>query len=174
MIARYRLLAERLRNELRSLDRVVERAEGALARAIQQPQDQDYFLAAAALDLHGCYSGIERLFELIADEVDGSRPAGRHWHRDLLAQMSLAVPEVRPAVLSAETCAALVDYLEFRHVVRNVYTFNLRPDRVIELIRGLRATFGSAQHDLLFFAEFLENLSRADEEIESNIEDQTM
>ena len=80
MIARYRLLAERLRAELRSLEIIVERAEGAVSRAIHQPQDQEYFLAAAALDLHGFYAGLERLFELIADDIDGSKPGGSSWH----------------------------------------------------------------------------------------------
>ena len=163
MIARYRLLAERLRAELQVLVRVVERAEGAQSQATRQPQDQDYFLAAAALDLHGFYVGLERLFELIAEEVDGDRPRGPSWHRDLMVQMSLAVSGLRPAVLSAETRSALNDYLEFRHVVRNVYTFNLRPDRVTELVRGLRPTFDLARRDLLAFAKFLEELSTADE-----------
>ena len=164
MIPRYRLLAERLRTELAALEQVVERAEGALPKAIRQPQDQDYFLAAAALDLHGFYAGLERLFELVAREIDESLPTGRHWHRDLLAQMSLSVPDARPAVLSSESRSTLVEYLEFRHVVRNVYTFNLRPERVTELVRGLRPVFDLARRDLLTFADFLDNLATADEE----------
>lgn len=164
MISRYHILAERLRTELRTLEQVVERAEGALSRATQQAQDRDYFLAAAALDLHSFYIGLERLFELVAREVDESRPAGSRWHRDLLAQMSLTVADVRPAVLSPETRSALTDYLEFRHVVRNVYTLNLRPDRIAELVRGLRSAFDLARCDLLAFAEFLTELSTADEE----------
>lgn len=76
--------------------------------------------------------------------------------------MSLAVPDLRPAVISSETQSALLEYLEFRHVVRNVYTFNLRPDRVVELVDGLRPAFDLARHDLLTFAEFLEELSTAD------------
>jgi hypothetical protein len=55
VIPRCRLLAERLRVELTTLEQVVERADNALSRATQQAQDQDYFLAAAALDLHGFY-----------------------------------------------------------------------------------------------------------------------
>src|SRR5689334_6467710 len=135
MIARYRVLAERIRAELEPLERVVGRAEGAMERASQHPQDQEYFLAAAALDLHGFYAGVERLLEQIAGEVDGGQPAGRRWHRDLLTQMGLAVPNVRPIVLAAESVAALTQYLEFHHVVRNVYTFTLRPERVTELVR---------------------------------------
>ena len=166
MIPRYRLLAERIRSELHSLEQVVERAISALARTIQYPQDQDYFLAAAALDLHGFYVGLERLFELIATEIDRSKPGGPTWHRELLAQMSLTVPDVRPAVVSGETRTKLRDYLEFRHVVRNVYTFDLQPDRVTELVGGLRPSFHLARRDLLAFAEFLDGLSTADEEDE--------
>lgn len=163
MIARYRVLAERLRAELQVLEQVVGRAEGALDRTAQHPEDQVYFVAAAALDLHGFYAGIERLLELIANEVDGVQPTGRRWHRDLLAQMSLAVPGVRPVVLSSETGMALTQYLDFRHVVRNVYTFNLRSERVTELVRDLRAAFDLARHDLLTFAAFLDGLATADE-----------
>ncbi len=89
MIPRYRVLAERIRNELRALDKVAERIEGALRRSEQSSQDREYFLAAAALDIHSFYSGLERIFELVAVELDTSKPAGSQWHRDLLAQMKL-------------------------------------------------------------------------------------
>jgi hypothetical protein len=163
VIVRYRILAERLRAELGTLERVVGRAEGAAERAGQHPQDQEYFLASAALDLHGFYAGVERLLEQIASEVDGGQPASRRWHRDLLAQMALAVPDVRPIVLAPESVAALTEYLEFRHVVRNAYTFTLRPERVSELVRDLRAAFDLARRDLLAFATFLDGLATSDE-----------
>jgi len=166
VIGRYHLLAERIRQELEALEQVVSRAEGALTRAARHPEDQDYYLAAAALDMHGFYAGIERLFEVIATEVDGSKPAGRHWHRDLLHQMSMAVGGVRPPVLRPETRTALMEYLEFRHVVRNVYTFNLRPQRVRELVQELRPTFEQVRQDLLDFADVLDGLANADEEAE--------
>lgn len=162
MIPQYRVLAQRIRTELQALDHVVERAEGALERATQQPQDEEYFLTSAALDLHGFYAGIERLLELIARHIDGGIPSGPAWHRDLLAQVSLSVPGVRPAVLAPETASALTDYLGFRHVVRSVYTFDLRPQRVAELTHGLRSAFIQAKRDLLTFVEFLEQLSETD------------
>jgi len=162
MIARYRLLAERLRVELRALETTVTRAEQARTRSAQQPADVEFFVAAAALNLHGFYSGLEHLLELIAAEVDNSRPSGANWHRDLLMQMSLTVTGLRPAVLASQTLTALADYREFRHVVRNVYTFDLRADRVLELAGSLRATFILLQQDLLAFAEFLDGLSLAD------------
>ena len=163
MIPRFRLLAERIRNELSTLDEVVARAEGALSHTANQGEDSVYFISAAALDLHGFYAGLERLFELITTEVDESRPTGSQWHRDLLAQMALGIPDLRPPVISNETRDALREYLEFRHIVRNVYTFNLRSERVIELVRSLRNSYDLVQNDLLAFARFLDQLSTADE-----------
>ena len=159
MMPRYRLLAERLRVELQALQRIVARAEGAVGLARQRPAEQDYFPGSAALDLHAFYTGVERMLELIASDLDESRPTTPHWHRDLLAQMSLAIPDIRPAVLRPETGAALIEYLEFRHVVRNVYTFNLRPDRVAELVNELRPTCRLVEDDLLGLARLLDMLA---------------
>jgi hypothetical protein len=163
MILRYRLLAERLRVELQALQRIVARAENAVMLARQRPAEQDYFLGSTALDLHAFYTGVERMLELIASDLDESRPASPHWHRDLLLQMGLALPDVRPAVLRPETSGALVEYLEFRHVVRNVYTFNLRPERVAELVNGLRPTYQLVADDLLGLARFLDAIAMASE-----------
>lgn len=164
MIVRYRVLSERLKAELENLEKVIGRVEGALQRAAQQPENVGYFVSAAALDLHGFYAGIERLLELIAGELDGGLPAGTRWHRDLLEQMSIEIAEVRPAVFQPETHQALLEYLEFRHVVRNVYTFELQAERVKELAGELRSVFELARRDLFAFIEFLTELSKADKD----------
>ena len=85
MIPRYLLLAERLRVELQALQRIVARAEGAVRLARKRPAEQDYFLGSAALDWHAFYTGVERMLELIASDLDASRPVTPHWRRDLLA-----------------------------------------------------------------------------------------
>ncbi len=51
-------------------------------------------------------------------------------------------------------------------MVRNVYTFNLRPQRVRELVQELRPTFEQVRQDLLDFADVLDGLANADEEAE--------
>ena len=169
MILRYRLLAERLRVELQALQRVIARAESAVALARRRPAEQDYFLGSAALDLHAFYTGVERMLELIASDLDESRPASSHWRRDLLAQMRLTLPEVRPSVLRMETSTALIEYLEFRHVVRNVYTFNLRPDRVAELVNGLRPASQLVEDDLLGLARFLDTIAMTPEPLSDEL-----
>jgi hypothetical protein len=63
-------LAERLRGEMADLDHSVARVSAAWARARRATADQDYYLDAVALNLHGFYSGVERVFELTARYID--------------------------------------------------------------------------------------------------------
>jgi hypothetical protein len=149
-------LASRLRTEIIDLAGVVERAEYLLAKT-QERHDDDY-LDGAAFNLHGFYAGVERLFEEIAREVDSAVPAGPEWHRDLLIQMSAEVASTRPAVIGRQTRLCLDIYRGFRHVVRNVYTFQLRPTRIQELTAELRACYELVVRDVTAFCEFLERL----------------
>lgn len=100
MIADYLSLAERIRQELVELTRVVGRAERAVQAARERQEDEDLYIDAAALNLHDFYAGLERIFERIGSTVDGQVPAGRDWHRRLLQQMQSDVDNLRPPVLS--------------------------------------------------------------------------
>jgi hypothetical protein len=72
MIEDYLLVADRIRQELSDLKRVVARAERAIAAARQRPEDQDLYTDSTALNLHDFYAGLERIFHQIATTVDGS------------------------------------------------------------------------------------------------------
>ena len=69
--------------------------------------------------------------------------------------MAAAVPEVRPEVLSSETLKGLNEFCAFRHVVRNVYTFELIPSRVEALATDLPNCLAQLQTDLQQFCEVL-------------------
>ena len=88
-------------------------------------------------------------------------PQGPDWHRALLLQMSASVDEIRPPVIRPETRFCLDEYRGFQHVVRNVYTFNLRPSRLQELVTDLPHCYTLLRQDL---AAFLELLARWNEE----------
>ncbi len=64
----YRTIAGRIRSELQELARVVERTGRIWQQATTSTDD--YYVDATALNLHGVYAGLERLFEIIADGVD--------------------------------------------------------------------------------------------------------
>ncbi|MCS6936014.1 MAG: hypothetical protein NZ610_05150 [Candidatus Bipolaricaulota bacterium] len=157
----YRVVAGRIRRELSDLERVVSRAERALATARQDPERQDLYLDSAALNLHDFYAGLERLFALIASSIEGSLPTGHDWHRELLRQMTSPVPQIRPAVLSPEVSKELEEYLGFRHVVRNIYAFEFDLERIARLVQRLRSVFERVQTELLAFADLLEQIAQS-------------
>jgi hypothetical protein len=107
------------------------------------------------------YSGLEHLFELIARHVDRALPTSETWHRDLLQQMTHDLADVRPAVIGQDSALILDEFRRFRHLVRNVYTMNLMPNRVAGLMSALPGLWSRLRAELLAFADFLEDLAQA-------------
>ena len=164
MIQRLVISAERIHQELADLEQVIARVERGMAAAQQRPEDLDLYLDAVALNIHDFYTGLERIFRHIAATVDGSVPESGEWHRELLRQMSIELPQIRPRVLSAEVVQILDEYLGFRHVVRNIYAFQFDPERIEHLVIRLRPGFERVRAELLSFAAFLVHLAAADAE----------
>lgn len=162
MTERLRVAAGRIRQALADAETAVLRVERAMAAVSRNTVDKDLFLDSVALGLHDYYAGLERLFEHLASSIDKSLPSGPDWHRELLRQMALDVPGLRPPVLASPTLHAVDEYLRFRHVVRNVYAFTLDPDRLADLVRRLRPAFEQTKADLLAFAQFLEQMASED------------
>ncbi len=152
----YVSLASRIRGELSDLTKAVDRSL-ELGRKAKISGDDGYW-DAVALNMHGYYSGVEHVFEDIARTVEDSIPSGANWHVELLAQMSEEIKGVRPPVISHSTQAILDDFRALRHIVRNVYAFNLNATRLNELLNLLPRCFDSTQDDFLKFIQFLESV----------------
>jgi hypothetical protein len=149
-------LVGRIEQSLGDLQTIVSRAE-VLVDKYRLSLDDGY-LDGVALNLHAFYSAIEKIFEDIARTIEVSVPSGPDWHRDLLIQMSAAIPGTRPPVISRETRLVLDEFRGFRHVVRNIYTFNLHPDRVVELTGRAYGCLSTVQDDLQKFIDFIVSL----------------
>ena len=147
-------LAGRIRASLEDVRFTVNRAM-MLAEKGRRSGDDDYW-DGVALNLHGFYSGVEQIFEDIARTIDGDLPSGAEWHISLLRQMTAEMGKLRPAVIEIETRRQLDEYRGFRHIVRNVYAFNLRPSRLNELVNDAPDCFANLTSDLMAFADFLE------------------
>jgi hypothetical protein len=158
----YLALAGRITQILGDIDRIAQRTDLLMSKA-RSTGDEDY-LDGVALNLHSFYTAIESLFQDIARTVDGALPEGANWHQELLLQMSAELKGSRPAVVRRSTRESLDDYRAFRHLVRNVYSFNLRPKRLSDLVDALHPCFSDVRHDLEEFSRFLmtleESLSR--------------
>ena len=64
------------------------------------------------------YMGAEKIFRIIVEELNGGVPRGETWHKRLLHTMTLEIKGVRPAVISNELYQDLLEFLGFRHVVK--------------------------------------------------------
>lgn len=163
MSVRSRVLAGFIRSELPDLARAVDRAITLHTKAVRRG-DLDY-LDGVALNLHGFYMGVEEIFSRIARDLDESLPDGAQWHLTLLSQMTWPVSEIRPPVISQETRLCLDEYRGFRHVVRNIYTFNLVPSKIGKVVNDLPGCHQSLIADLGIFCGFLEMAQNVEDEI---------
>ncbi len=78
--------AQRIRDELQQIERIVEHVKTDWGKFLSTSDDG--FLKATAYDLHGFYTGIERIFKTIADTIDDNIPGGEMWHKAMLDQIN--------------------------------------------------------------------------------------
>jgi hypothetical protein len=148
------ILVRRIHQELGELERVLNRTQAGWEQF--RHSNEDLYLDAVALNLHGLYSGFERLFMRIAETIDSNLPQGAEWHKLLLGQMRAELPGIRPAVISTETGEFLDELRRFRHIVRNVYTHHIDPQRLKKLVEGSSNSFVQLNAEISAFAAFLE------------------
>ena len=158
-MSRYAVLVGQIERELGSLQQLVSQTD-SLMQKVQVTGDTDY-LGTIALNLHGFYSGAERIFRDIATDLDGSLPDRSDWHRRLLRQMASNVPNIRPTILNGPTLKALNELCAFRHVVRNIYSFDLIPEKVEALAISLPKAYTLLSTDLEEFTQFLIDIDGA-------------
>jgi hypothetical protein len=132
--------------EREQLRRLVSGMRDLLAKCrITAPTEIE--LAALATLLHSFYTGLENVFKRVSIELDSERITGDAWHRDLLQRMREPSPH-RAALLSKELYDSLSEYLRFRHVFRNAYSFDLDWQKMAPLVLRLQETFQKFEESL--------------------------
>ncbi len=155
---RLRGVAADILTELERLQRLSEDIAFVHAEIARDPGHARLFYENLALKLHNFYTGCERIFQTVAAELNGAPPGGFDWHRRLLERMGAAWGD-RPAVLSRDSVDSLREFLAFRHVVRNLYGFELDEERIERLIARYPGVWGQVEADLRRFIAWLETLA---------------
>lgn len=132
--------------ERRQLRRLLEIHAALLGRCRTGIPTVDELAALAAI-LHAFYNGVENILKRVAILLDGGVPRGASSHADLLGSMSIAKAH-RPALLSSPLAETLQEYLDFRHVFRQTYSFELRWEKMRHLILGLEEVVERLENDL--------------------------
>ena len=104
-------------------------------------------VSALAALLHSFYPGIENICKRITVELGDSMPEGNMWHALLLDSMT-AISARRPAVLSRTLAQRLRLYLDFRHVFRHAYPFDLRWSKMAALVLDCEAVLLALEDEI--------------------------
>lgn len=150
-------LQDRIDQELNKILQAIQQLEIFL-RELSNQSDvmyQNALVNSIALNLHGIYTGIERIFEVIAKKIDQRFPTGDKWHRDLLEQMSVNIPNVRKAVITEKTRLILDELRRFRHVVRSAYSFQLDEEKVLIIAHQIVNSYQMIIHEIQLFCNDL-------------------
>ena len=100
-------------------------------------------LSGVAGILHSFYNGIENILKQVFLSHGKGIPSGVHWHREIIQQA------VQYGFVSGETLKRLTPYLTFRHLYRNAYVLDLKPDRMQVLVDGIEDAFREFRKDIL-------------------------
>jgi hypothetical protein len=118
------------------------------------------FYESLALKFHSFYTGCERIFNLISIELNGGVSKSADWHKRMLSRMAVE-KEGRKAVITPQTAERLEDFLGFRHVIRNIYGFELKVDRIDALIEQYPAAWTGFETDIRAFVDWLGEMAIA-------------
>ena len=140
---------EQVNLELALLRRLMDFHRPMLEKA-RSAELEPHELSSLAACLHSFYSGIENIFKQIARDIDGSVPSGMFSHSDLLTVMARPTSS-RSAVISEELLETLDAYLDFRHVFRHAYTFDLKWRKMADLVLHCEETLDRLQTELEAF-----------------------
>jgi predicted nucleotidyltransferase len=154
-------LTQRINDELVKIESTVDAIAKALEDIEVVPTNyRQYIEESIANKLVDVYSGMERIFERIANEVDGHLPRGSRWHKNLLEQMTKQRPE-RPPVISEQTYHQLGELLDFRHKVNNIYGRELKYDSTLVHAETIGEVFASVSQD---FNTFTDSLAKSEKD----------
>jgi hypothetical protein len=156
-------LRDDLLREEQRLGRLVRSLEELRFRLEQTDSRGQEVIEAAALRLHSFYTGVERCLLLVSRVINGGTPSqGQGWHRRLLERMAM-VTEQRPALLREDTQSDLQAYLRFRHLLRNLYSDELRAEPIALLIHDLPEVWRKLSGDLDGFRAWLTAVAQGED-----------
>jgi predicted nucleotidyltransferase len=146
-------LKQLIQDELEALKTGIREMEELLATRADPPTRTE--LRAIASMLHDFYTGVERIFERIAVQLQEGLSRGEHWHMDLLEQIAAEREGTRPAVIDKPLKVLLKEYLEFRHFFRHAYGAELKWVKLRPLTEGMSETFTQLEKQLETFFDYL-------------------
>lgn len=132
---------EELREDVLDEERAIEVTLTRLReiRSKFDPQAKDYSTEPAmGAYLMNFYNGIENILKRVSKEYYQTMPKGESWHKELLV-LSANPPQGKVALFNEQVLERLHSYRNFRHRFVSGYGFQLKGEKMLELIDNIQA-----------------------------------
>ena len=93
--------------------------------------------ALVALSLDHAYQAFETLLLRVERALGLPERTRAGWHRSLLSDAALEIPELRPAIVPRPVEPTWDQLRRFRHFLRHAYAVDLDPERLTKNVQGL-------------------------------------
>ncbi len=100
--------------------------------------------------LHSFYTGIEKIFSIIARGIYKNFPTGNNWHKELLNKM---IENENNRAISKDLHAGLLKYLAFRHFFRNAYDFHMDWEEMKSLVLEMTDVWIKVKYEINSFLD---------------------
>jgi hypothetical protein len=148
------LIQDEIEEELANINNLISNLQNIKNMELEKEIKKRLF--ASILD--DFYLATEKIFKTIARDIDEKLPEGQEWHKQLLRQMSIKIAKTRPSVIDKKLFHQLEEYLRFRHLVRNIYGFQLEIDRFEHLLNDLSNVADKLESQVLDFLSLMEKI----------------
>ena len=105
-----------------------------------------------AMILQSFYNGIEKIMQLIIKDKDSKLPNGINWHKELFYN-TFEETKNRTKLFSDEIKEQLKDYLQFRHFARHSYGFQLKWEKMENLLFEMNIIWENVKENINKFIE---------------------
>jgi hypothetical protein len=151
---RKRLAAE-LADDRGVLERLASRVADLTRTPAPDEPTETMRALALAFEIERWYSAAEATLERVVRTIDGDVPAGPTWHAELLRAASVAIEDLRPAIVSKDAATELRELLKFRHFARHGYDREPEPSRMAEQAARVERVQKTIEAELDAFAGWL-------------------
>jgi len=154
MNEKIRLLQSEIRSDLEDIAQAYEKLNQFAGRL-----DEPEMAIVVAYYLHVIYGLFENILKRISTLFGNRITDQSRWHTQLLHQMTLDVPEIRPAVIGHELYDSLDELRRFRHLFRNAYVLSFDPDHLAIALKRAYRVETLYRRDIEKFLQFLDALA---------------
>ena len=135
MKKKYKELYEDVLDEVRAIQETLDRL--CEVRNKFDTQIKDYCIEPAmGTYLMNFYNGVENILKRVSKEYYQTMPKGESWHKELIV-LSCSPPEGKAAIFSQSIVEKLHQYRNFRHRFVSGYGFQLKGEKMLELIDNI-------------------------------------